>query len=135
MPKSKNPCLFVTYSKMNWAWTISDGNGEMACSTSWFWQQWLLSRWLELFWTSYLAVLCKNIILFSNVVFFSRFCTNESICLDGISDHCNYDASLLLLLKRKVFTSSFFWYVPSPWNSRQKNKNNQRGQITIKSIY
>ena len=34
---------------------------------------------------------------------------------DGFSDHCNIDGPLFLLLKGKVFKSSFFIYVPSPW--------------------
>ena len=34
--------------------------------------------------------------------------------LDGISDQCNFDAPLLLVLMGKVFTLNFFGYVHSP---------------------
>ena len=41
--------LNSTIDTMNPFWTLLDGTGEMAGSGSWFWPQWLLSRWLELF--------------------------------------------------------------------------------------
>ena len=59
----------------------------------------------------------------------------RGFCLDGVIRPLHLCVPLLLLLKRKVFTSSFFWYVPSPWNSSKKRKGNQMGQMTIRSIY
>ena len=45
--------------------------------------------------------------------FCSIFWTSESKMLRRLSQPLHLFISLLLLLKRKVFTSSFFWYVPS----------------------
>ena len=53
----------------------------------------------------------------------------RAFCFDGISDHCNFDSPLLLILKRKVFTSSFFWYVPSPWSWSRKSEGHSKQWI------
>ena len=55
------------------------------------------------------------VVVISNIIFFvAVFGQTRAFCLDGIYDQCNFDAQQLLLLMGKVFTSSFFGYVPSP---------------------
>ena len=49
----------------------------------------------------------------------------RAACSDGFSDHCIFVSPLLLLLKGKVFTLSFFQYVPSPWSRSPKRTGNQ----------
>ena len=56
----------------------------------------------------------KSLILY----FCSFFGQVRAVCLDSRPLHLC--VSLLLLLQRKVFTSSFFWYVPSPWSWSRK---------------
>merc|ERR1711994_1041799 len=55
----------------------------------------------------------------------------RGFCSDGVIRPLDFCVPLLLLLKGKVITSSFFRYVPSPWSKSQKRKGNQRGQMTI----
>ena len=69
-----------------------------------------------------------------SLIFVAVFGQVRAVCLDGFSDHCIFvSVFLLLLLKRKVFTSSFFWYVPSPWSWSRKTwrtfKANKHGYL------
>ena len=50
----------------------------------------------------------------------------RAACSDGFFDHCIFMwPSYVLLQKGKVFTSSYFWYVPLPWSKTSKRTGNQ----------
>ena len=69
-------------------------------------------------------ICCCNIInLLSVILYFcSCFWKSESRLLRRLFQPLHLCVPLLLLLNRKVFTSSFFWYVPSPWSWSRKCK-------------
>ena len=58
--------------------------------------------------------------------FCSCFWKSESSLLRRLLWPLHLCVSLLLLLKRKVFTSSFFWYVPSPWSWSRKHERHSK---------
>ena len=88
-------------------------------------------------WTASLVLIeVKSLILY----FCSCFLTSESSLLGRLFRLLYLCVSLLLLLKRTVFTLSFFWYVPSPWswswkrvgNSKQKTMNIYENRMFFK---
>ena len=92
----------------------------------------LPSQWVSCLWqwpsTSIEYDIFEN--LWYNI-FVAIFGQTRAFCLDGISDHCNFDAPLLLQHMGKVFMSSIFGYVHSPWNRSPKHKGNQSINTTI----
>ena len=60
----------------------------------------------------------------------SCFWTNKSSLLRRLFRQLYLCANLLLPLKKKVFTSSFFLYLPSPWNwSRKREAHSKQKKL------
>ena len=135
-----NSLLFSHFLQLKIYFVTKDFSSSAIFQSSWvfFWPNvyscihLLPSQWVSCLWqwpsTSIEYDIFEN--LWYNI-FVAIFGQTRAFCLDGISDHCNFDASLLLLLKRKVFTSSFFWYVPSPWNSSKKRETHSKQKKNI----
>ena len=62
----------------------------------------------------------------SLLYFCSFFWTSKSSLLRRLFRPLHLCVYLLILLKRKVFTSSFFLYVPSPWSWSRKRKGHSK---------
>ena len=77
--------------------------------------------------------LVQDIKLFIYLIlyFCGCFWTSENNWLRQLFWLLHLCVSLLLLLKRKVFTTSFFWYVPSPWNWSRIHEGHSKQLIRI----
>ena len=73
------------------------------------------------------ALITDRRIVTSLILYFcSCFWTSESSLLRRLFRPLHLCVPLLLLLNRKVFTSSFFWYVPSPWSWSWKREGHSK---------
>ena len=73
----------------------------------------------------YSFLLSVKSFIFLYHIFVAVFGQTWAFCLDGISDQCNFDVPLLLLLMGKVFTSRLFGFMHFPLSRSSKRKGHR----------